>query len=214
MADGLLSSIGGAIKDQYETTKRGLGLLVNDPSQFTKEAVARYFPTKEEVAQFRAIEKSGGDTSNTPYMQKMFNLAQFQGSIKPTGLLQTIKPEINMTLDSMKRAVLTENTNPNIVLTATKNPDNTKYMSPYLEVFDDPAVIGGKGTATRLYLKGLELAKYNNLGWMSDSLSSKSTEKMYQRLINMGIPFKKTGDVYQISPEELSKINLEKLIKK
>jgi predicted GNAT family acetyltransferase len=87
MADGLLSSIGGAIKDQYETTKRGLGLLVNDPSQFTKEAVARYFPTKEEVAQFRAIEKSGGDTSNTPYMQKMFNLAQFQGSIKPTGLL-------------------------------------------------------------------------------------------------------------------------------
>lgn len=83
MADGLLSSIGGAIKDQYETTKRGLGLLVNDPSQFTKEAVARYFPTKEEVAQFRAIEKSGGDTSNTPYMQKMFNLAQFQGSIKP-----------------------------------------------------------------------------------------------------------------------------------
>jgi len=92
MADGLLSSIGGAIKDQYETTKRGLGLLVNDPSQFTKEAVARYFPTKEEVAQFRAIEKSGGDTSNTPYMQKMFNLAQFQGSIKPTGLLQKGQP--------------------------------------------------------------------------------------------------------------------------
>lgn len=92
MADGLLSSIGGAIKDQYETTKRGLGLLVNDPSQFTKEAVARYFPTKEEVAQFRAIEKSGGDTSNTPYMQKMFNLAQFQGSINPTGLLQSTRP--------------------------------------------------------------------------------------------------------------------------
>jgi hypothetical protein len=92
MADGLLSSIGNAIKNQYDTTKRGLGLLVSNPAQFAQEATARYFPTKEEIAQFRAIEQAGGDTSNTPYMQKMFNLAQFQGSIKPTGLLQTTRP--------------------------------------------------------------------------------------------------------------------------
>lgn len=87
MADGLLASIQNALQNQYQTTKRGLGLLVSDPTQFGKEAVARYFPTPEEVAQQRALEKSSGMAMNTPYMDKMFNLAQFQGSIKPTGLM-------------------------------------------------------------------------------------------------------------------------------
>lgn len=92
MADGLLTSISNALQNQYQTTKRGLGLLVSDPAQFGREAVARYFPTPEEVAQQRAMEQAGMDTFNTPYMQKMFNLAQFQGSIKPTGLLQSTRP--------------------------------------------------------------------------------------------------------------------------
>jgi hypothetical protein len=82
MADGLLTSILGAIDRQKQATKAGLGLLVNDPMEFARNATARYFPTPEEVAQQRAIEQAGGDTFNTPYMEKMFNLAQFQGSIK------------------------------------------------------------------------------------------------------------------------------------
>ena len=88
MADGLLTSIQNALQNQYQTTKRGLGLLVSDPTQFGKEAVARYFPTPEEAAQQRALEKSGGIAMNTPYMEKMFNLAQFQGSIKPLSKTQ------------------------------------------------------------------------------------------------------------------------------
>ena len=84
MADGLLTSIQNALQNQYQTTKRGLGLLVSDPTQFGKEAVARYFPTPEEAAQQRALEQFGGMAMNTPYMDKMFNLAQFQGSIKPS----------------------------------------------------------------------------------------------------------------------------------
>jgi len=87
MADGLLTSILGAIDRQKQATKAGLGLLVSNPIEFARSATARYFPTPEEVAQQRAIEQAGGDTFNTPYMEKMFNLAQFQGSIKPTGLL-------------------------------------------------------------------------------------------------------------------------------
>jgi hypothetical protein len=81
MADGLLTSILGAIDRQKQTTKAGLGLLVNDPMEFARNATARYFPTPEEVAQQRAIEQAGGDTFNTPYMDKMFNLAQFGGPI-------------------------------------------------------------------------------------------------------------------------------------
>jgi len=87
MADGLLTSILGAIDRQKQATKAGLGLLVSDPMEFARNATARYFPTPEEVAQQRALEQSGGIAMNTPYMDKMFNLAQFQGSIKPTGLL-------------------------------------------------------------------------------------------------------------------------------
>lgn len=91
MADGLLSSILGAIDRQKQTTKAGLGLLADNPMEFARSATARYFPTPEEVAQQRAMEQSGGMAMNTPYMEKMFNLAQFQGSIKPTGLLQPAK---------------------------------------------------------------------------------------------------------------------------
>ena len=87
MADGLLTSILGAIDRQKQATKAGLGLLVSDPMEFARSATARYFPTPEEVAQQRALEQSSGMAMNTPYMDKMFNLAQFQGSIKPTGLL-------------------------------------------------------------------------------------------------------------------------------
>ncbi len=92
MADGLLSSILGVIDRQKQATKAGLGLLVNDPMEFARNATARYFPTPEEAAQQRALEQSGGMAMNTPYMDKMFNLAQFQGSIKPTGLLQKGQP--------------------------------------------------------------------------------------------------------------------------
>jgi hypothetical protein len=111
MADGLLTSILGAIDRQKQTTKAGLGLLVNDPMEFARNATARYFPTPEEVAQQRAIEQAGGDTFNTPYMEKMFNLAQFKGNIKPTGLLPTPQsltmPSVP-TVDQMKQYGRTE----------------------------------------------------------------------------------------------------------
>jgi hypothetical protein len=106
MADGLLTSILGAVDRQKQATKAGLGLLVSDPMEFARSATARYFPTPEEVAQQRALEQSGGMAMNTPYMDKMFNLAQFQGSIKPTGLLGSPKsltmPDVP-TVDQMKQ---------------------------------------------------------------------------------------------------------------
>ena len=83
MADGLLTSILGAIDRQKQATQAGLGLLVSNPMEFARSATAKYFPTPEEVAQQRAMEQSGNMAMNTPYMDKMFNLAQFQGSIKP-----------------------------------------------------------------------------------------------------------------------------------
>jgi len=84
---GLLDSVIEAAKQQYQTTKRGFGLLASNPQQFAQEATTRYFPTKEEEAQFAQAQAAGGDYMQTPYYQKVMNLSQFQGSIKPTGLI-------------------------------------------------------------------------------------------------------------------------------
>ncbi len=210
MADGLLTSILGAIDQQKQATKAGLGLLVSNPMEFARSATARYFPTPEEVAQQRAMEQAGTDTFDSPYMQKLFNLAQFQGSIKPTGLLQSVKPKINMQTDRMNRFIFQENKNPNIILTTSADQFDPKYMNAYLEVIGDPKKVGGKGTATRLYLEGLDIAKKNNMGWKSDTVTSGATQKMYERLTNMGIPFQKVDNQFILSPEQLSKINLPK----
>lgn len=80
---GLLDSVIEAAKQQYQTTKRGFGLLASNPQQFAQEATTRYFPTKEEEAQFAQAQAAGGDYTQTPYYQKVMNLSQFQGSIKP-----------------------------------------------------------------------------------------------------------------------------------
>ena len=121
MADGLLTSIQNALQNQYQTTKRGLGLLVNDPAQFGREAVARYFPTLEEVAQQRALEKSGGIAMNTPYMDKMFNLAQFQGSIKPSDFSKKL----------LNTKVLDDLNNLKMVFHGTQRaPEGIKQFSP------------------------------------------------------------------------------------
>jgi hypothetical protein len=84
---GLLDSVIEAAKQQYQTTKRGFGLLASNPQQFAQEATARYFPTKEEEAQFAQAQATGGDYTQMPYYQKIMDLSQFQGSIKPTGLI-------------------------------------------------------------------------------------------------------------------------------
>jgi hypothetical protein len=87
MADGLLSNVLGAIDRKKQEVKAGLGLLANNPQEWAAQATARYFPTKEEERQFRMVKEMGGDITQTPYYQKVFDLTQFQGSIKPKGLL-------------------------------------------------------------------------------------------------------------------------------
>jgi hypothetical protein len=82
MADGLLSNVLGAIDRKKQEVKAGLGLLANNPQEWAAQATARYFPTKEEERQFRMVKEMGGDITQTPYYQKVFDLTQFQGSIK------------------------------------------------------------------------------------------------------------------------------------
>jgi hypothetical protein len=88
---GLLDSVIEAAKQQYQTTKRGFGLLASNPQQFAQEATARYFPTKEEEAQFAQAQATGGDYTQMPYYQKIMDLSQFQGSIKPKDMTKALE---------------------------------------------------------------------------------------------------------------------------
>jgi len=93
MADGLLSSALGAIDRQKQAAKSSIGLLASNPQEWLTQATARYLPTKAEEQQYRAVQQAGGDITQTPYYQKLFDLAQFQSSIKTpkvaSGLLGT-----------------------------------------------------------------------------------------------------------------------------
>ena len=82
MADGLLSSALGAIDRQKQAAKSSIGLLASNPQEWLTQATARYLPTRAEEQQYRAMQQAGGDITQTPYYQKLFDLAQFQSSIK------------------------------------------------------------------------------------------------------------------------------------
>lgn len=84
MADGLLSGLTNWIDQRKQAAKASVGLLADNPQEWAAQATARYFPTKEEERQFRMVKQIGGDITQTPYYQKVFDLTQFQGSIKPT----------------------------------------------------------------------------------------------------------------------------------
>lgn len=87
MADGLLSGLTNWIDQRKQAAKASVGLLADNPQEWAAQATARYFPTKEEERQFRMVKQIGGDITQTPYYQKVFDLTQFQGSIKPKSLL-------------------------------------------------------------------------------------------------------------------------------
>jgi hypothetical protein len=86
-------------------------------------------------------------------------------------------------------------------------------MSPYLEILGDEEQIGGRGTATKLYLEGLSRAKAGGLGWQSDSILSDASYKMYERLRNLGVPFSEAtvGPKYSISAADLANVDIGRM---
>jgi hypothetical protein len=83
MADGLLSGLTNWIDQRKQAAKASVGLLADNPQEWLAQTTARYLPTKEEEQQYRAVKQAGGDITQTPYYQKIFDLSQFQGSLKP-----------------------------------------------------------------------------------------------------------------------------------
>jgi hypothetical protein len=88
MADGLLSGLTNWIDQRKQAAKASVGLLADNPQEWLAQTTARYLPTKEEEQQYRAVKQAGGDITQTPYYQKIFDLAQFQSSLKPLSKTQ------------------------------------------------------------------------------------------------------------------------------
>jgi hypothetical protein len=88
MADGLLSGLTNWIDQRKQAAKASIGLLADNPQEWLAQTTARYLPTKEEEQQYKAVKQAGGDITQTPYYQKIFDLAQFQSSLKPLSKTQ------------------------------------------------------------------------------------------------------------------------------
>ena len=93
MAEGLLSGLTNWIDQRKQAAKASVGLLADNPQEWLTQTTARYLPTRAEEQQYRSVQQAGGDITQTPYYQKLFDLAQFQSSIKTpkvaSGLLGT-----------------------------------------------------------------------------------------------------------------------------
>jgi hypothetical protein len=161
MADGLLSNVLGAVDRKKQEVKAGLGLLADNPQEWAAQATARYFPTKEEERQFRMVKEMGGDITQTPYYQKVFDLTQFQGSIKsPIGTASGLfrQGEFDPRFDPRKLEqerlrALTTVVNPT---SSNQIPvvDLTQFAGrPFITSMSDRTAAGGKLTE----IKGVKL---------------------------------------------------------
>lgn len=103
MADGLLSSALGFIDRQKQAAKAGIGLLASNPQEWLTQTTARYLPTRAEEQQYRAVQQAGGDITQTPYYQKLFDLAQFQSSIKASGVPSAVATPSQQALNEAQK---------------------------------------------------------------------------------------------------------------
>lgn len=201
---GLLDSVIEAAKQQYQTTKRGFGLLASNPQQFAQEATTRYFPTKEEEAQFAQAQAAGGDYTQTPYYQKIMDLSQFQGSIKPTGLLgdafNIVKRDASDTFGAGSERIRYIEPKSGGAIEVLSKPDKTASVLS-LEV---PEAFRGKKIGESLQAKVLQ-----DFPLMQGQISSKAAAKTAYRLGRrpVGLPNATLDDVFK-SIDENSSVNM------
>jgi hypothetical protein len=96
-----------------------------------------------------------------------------------------------------------------IELTVRIDKDDN-LASAYLEADSGPMFTGdfptGTGTATAMYKNALQWAKDKGVGWTSDSIMSGQSRRMYERLIEQGVPFEFDGSRYALSAEKLANV--------
>jgi hypothetical protein len=66
-------------------------------------------------------------------------------------------------------------------------------------------LFGGKGDVTRMYRDALRWAATKGLGWKSDPIASRATVRMYERLTESGVPFRKEGEQWVATAEDLKR---------
>jgi hypothetical protein len=166
------------------------------------------------AGQIKAIKAVGrGVRSAVPKMVE--NAAKPQAKSKQFGGLLVSKDkgkkdfDLSVTTDKAERFVIRDKNNPGIILTTDPIPEDGIHMGAYVEVVDDIEKVGGKGSATNLYLQALKLAKNNGMGWASDVTASDATVKMYKRLVGAGVPFEEIDGMFRISPEKLAAVDID-----
>ena len=97
-----------------------------------------------------------------------------------------------------------------IELTVRIDKDD-KLANAYLEA-DSGGPMGtedvptGTGTATTMYKNALRYARDKGVGWKSDSIMSDESFRMYNRLIEQGVPFEFDGSQFVLPAEKLAAV--------
>jgi hypothetical protein len=102
-----------------------------------------------------------------------------------------------------------------VTIATGRDPEGGNEVSSDLtvELLDDqPAPRKGTGVATELYVQALEYAKREKARWVSDTIRSGNVDRIYERLIAAGVPFKKDKDgMYVLEPSQFKGLNLKKV---
>jgi hypothetical protein len=69
--------------------------------------------------------------------------------------------------------------------------------------------VGGQGYSTALYLRALRLAQEQGKGFESDIIRTDPTERMYDRLRRLGVPFELQGERWTLSADALAELDLD-----
>jgi predicted GNAT family acetyltransferase len=225
--DGTFSIKESGVPEQLRGTGVGIGLyesLLGDAFKRGAPRVASDVSVSKEAQRiYSALQRRGYNVQQNPNAV----VDPESGALFAEGGVYTIMPAsaapspLEGTIDSGlvtrqlggTKVEIRDPANPGLRLTLASDPEEGPFMSPYLEILGDKEQIGGRGTATKLYLEGLARAQAGGLGWQSDSILSDSSYKMYDRLKNLGVPFSEAtvGPKYSISAADLANVDINRM---
>jgi hypothetical protein len=121
------------------------------------------------------------------------------------------KPKTTVAIGDPNDFQLIRESNGNKLNVSVKKDDGFYGANYYV----DPGFPKGTGQLSNMYLEALSVAQKDGSGWVSDTIRSNETNKLYNRLIEAGVPFKKTTQgQYFLEADILKDIDLEKIIGK
>jgi hypothetical protein len=207
--------VGGAGRGYLGLDKPEYGGLLSDESYKTGQAMGYMPAIGAPAGAFKAAAQAPelfgllGSVAGTKKIGNLFDMLLFGKGYEFDDAGEIItKPNKTIAFGEPNKFHAVRQSNGNN-LNVYVEKDDGFYRANY-EV--DPGFPKSTGQLSNMYLEAMDVAQKDKSGWMSDSIRSDQTNKLYNRLINAGIPFQRdhVGRFF-IENDDLQKINLEKI---